>query len=97
MVVVGRIECVEIGDAAFISQKNLLRLLFQIEKEHFEGVHSRTTNTKVNAQKKPREKYEAFVIPFGFEPKTYCLEGSCSIQLSYGTRESEAFEDRDTV
>ncbi|MEN9421993.1 MAG: hypothetical protein RLZZ107_1472 [Bacteroidota bacterium] len=25
------------------------------------------------------------VIPFGFEPKTYCLEGSCSIQLSYGT------------
>ena len=30
---------------------------------------------------------EAFirVIPFGFEPKTYCLEGSCSIQLSYRT------------
>jgi hypothetical protein len=26
------------------------------------------------------------VIPFGFEPKTYCLEGSCSIQLSYGTQ-----------
>jgi hypothetical protein len=26
------------------------------------------------------------VIPFGFEPKTYCLEGSCSIQLSYGTK-----------
>ena len=25
------------------------------------------------------------MIPFGFEPKTYCLEGSCSIQLSYGT------------
>ncbi len=24
------------------------------------------------------------VTPFGFEPKTYCLEGSCSIQLSYG-------------
>ena len=24
------------------------------------------------------------MIPFGFEPKTYCLEGSCSIQLSYG-------------
>ncbi len=37
------------------------------------------------------------VIPFGFEPKTYCLEGSCSIQLSYGTRESVAFEDRGTV
>ena len=26
-----------------------------------------------------------FVIPIGFEPMTYCLEGSCSIQLSYGT------------
>ena len=26
-----------------------------------------------------------FVIPEGFEPSTYCLEGSCSIQLSYGT------------
>ncbi len=25
------------------------------------------------------------MIPFGFEPKTYSLEGSCSIQLSYGT------------
>src|SRR5690554_7287981 len=26
-----------------------------------------------------------FVIQLGFEPKTYCLEGSCSIQLSYWT------------
>jgi hypothetical protein len=25
------------------------------------------------------------VIPFGFEPKTYSLEGCCSIQLSYET------------
>ena len=24
-------------------------------------------------------------IPGGLEPPTYCLEGSCSIQLSYGT------------
>ena len=24
-------------------------------------------------------------IPAGLEPATYCLEGSCSIQLSYGT------------
>lgn len=26
------------------------------------------------------------VIPLGFEPKTHSLEGCCSIQLSYGTR-----------
>jgi hypothetical protein len=25
------------------------------------------------------------VIRIGFEPMTYCLEGSCSIQLSYRT------------
>ena len=25
------------------------------------------------------------VIWLGLEPKTYCLEGSCSIQLSYQT------------
>ncbi len=36
--------------------------------------------------KKASHFYEASVIPFGFEPKTYCLEGSCSIQLSYGTK-----------
>jgi hypothetical protein len=24
------------------------------------------------------------VTPIGFEPMAYCLEGSCSIQLSYG-------------
>ena len=26
------------------------------------------------------------VIPSGLEPETVCLEGRCSIQLSYGTR-----------
>ena len=31
------------------------------------------------------DNFSYLVIPFGFEPKTYCLEGSCSIQLSYGT------------
>ena len=28
------------------------------------------------------------VIWLGLEPKTYCLEGSCSIQLSYQTEKS---------
>ena len=31
------------------------------------------------------------VIPIGFEPMTYCLEGSCSIQLSYRTNISDLF------
>ncbi len=39
-------------------------------------------------KKKGQTRYESclslLVTPFGFEPKTYCLEGSCSIQLSYG-------------
>ena len=30
------------------------------------------------------------MIPLGLEPKTYCLEGSCSIQLSYGTLKTPA-------
>ena len=37
--------------------------------------------------KKPNKHLDLLglsVTPFGFEPKTYCLEGSCSIQLSYG-------------
>ena len=30
--------------------------------------------------------YNTSVIRKGFEPLTYCLEGSCSIQLSYRTK-----------
>ena len=29
--------------------------------------------------------FEEMAIPVGLEPTTYCLEGSCSIRLSYGT------------
>ena len=29
--------------------------------------------------------FTPLVIPLGLEPKTYSLEGCCSIQLSYGT------------
>jgi hypothetical protein len=33
-----------------------------------------------------------FVIRIGFEPMTYCLEGSCSIQLSYRTNNQKQKE-----
>ena len=36
--------------------------------------------------KKPVTLVTGFVIRIGFEPMTYCLEGSCSIQLSYRPR-----------
>ena len=32
-----------------------------------------------------RATYYLYVIPSRVELETYCLEGSCSIQLSYGT------------
>ena len=31
------------------------------------------------------EAFDCRVIRTGFKPVTYCLEGSCSIQLSYRT------------
>jgi hypothetical protein len=34
---------------------------------------------------KKQSNYFALVIRIGFEPMAYCLEGSCSIQLSYRT------------
>ena len=35
-----------------------------------------------------------YVIPLGLEPKTVCLEGRCSIQLSYGTRRTRVRDRR---
>ena len=35
------------------------------------------------------------VIPLGLEPKTVCLEGRCSIQLSYGTMKMKAAKKRE--
>jgi hypothetical protein len=29
-------------------------------------------------------RFKLLATPAGLEPATYCLEGSCSIQLSYG-------------
>ena len=34
---------------------------------------------------KTGDEPKAIVIPSGLEPETVCLEGRCSIQLSYGT------------
>ncbi len=51
----------------------------------------RRTNGKLPANEKGATKSNFVtpliirVIPTGFEPVTHCLEGSCSIQLSYGT------------
>jgi hypothetical protein len=44
--------------------------------------------TKMNSEEpglSPRRKGMKMVIAAGLEPATYCLEGNCSIQLSYAT------------
>ena len=41
--------------------------------------------TKENKKKRSENSSFFVVIPLRLERKTYCLEGSCSIQLSYGT------------
>ena len=44
------------------------------------------TSANLLTQKKEQKSLLLeFVIPLGLEPKTYSLEGCCSIQLSYGT------------
>ncbi len=46
------------------------------------------TFASTDGQKKTPPHGGAGVIPLRFERRTYCLEGSCSIQLSYGTSTS---------
>ena len=46
---------------------------------------------RISNSTKKRQSYSVVfvcnsVIPLGLEPKTYSLEGCCSIQLSYGTK-----------
>ena len=44
------------------------------------------TSANILTQKKEQKSLLLeSVIPLGLEPKTYSLEGCCSIQLSYGT------------
>ncbi len=40
---------------------------------------------RMNTKKTPFNNGVFFVIAIGFEPMTVCLEGRCSIQLSYAT------------
>ena len=49
--------------------------MFLVKKERVTGSYESITNT-------------LSVIWLGLEPKTYCLEGSCSIQLSYQTEKT---------
>lgn len=71
------------------------------EKLVFEGLNFRTTKVneavqlifnmgegfgeKKSGQTDEKIDLSTWVIRIGFEPMTYCLEGSCSIQLSYRT------------
>ncbi len=48
-------------------------------------IKSKNKNPRLKVNFQTGGSLSAFVIPSGFEPEAYCLEGSCSIQLSYGT------------
>ena len=49
------------------------------------GMVSQKGHRQAPLKRKPPDDKGADVIRIGFEPMTYCLEGSCSIQLSYRT------------
>ena len=50
------------------------------------GVHYKSQLDKIWTQRlRKAVRSNVMVAPVGLEPTTYCLEGSCSIQLSYRT------------
>ena len=51
-------------------------------------IHSKIKGYSTKNPAPLRMRGDKVVIPLGLEPKTVCLEGRCSIQLSYGTSES---------
>ena len=82
---------------AYHTQKKLIQLkttYFQLMIFFCDFKLLKTYKELIMYTKKPHISVRLLVIPFGFEPKTYCLEGSCSIQLSYGTFPIKKGDDR---
>ena len=46
---------------------------------------SRTVKSRAKLSRVMKSSRAAIAVPSGLEPETVCLEGRCSIQLSYGT------------
>ncbi len=53
--------------------------------EYSQNIHSKINGYSTKYPAPLRMRGDNVVIPLGLEPKTVCLEGRCSIRLSYGT------------
>ena len=53
--------------------------------KYSQNVHSKIRGYSTKNPAPLRMRGDKAVIPLGLEPKTVCLEGRCSIRLSYGT------------